>query len=163
MIIIHLGPCFILVMLFWMSQECIFPYKCGFKLWFPESETQKSPSALREVYRNPTSWTNSSHGANWARNPYILCPALDLTSGPHNNFACTLHFVPQFSLCFDFWQSTGTTLGDLPTKHRPPIPIGLPLGGKGTPAQLGKLLNPPVRLSRANEMPEHRMKQPRTK
>lgn len=55
----------------------------------------------------------------------------------------------QFSLGFYFRQRTGTTLGDLPTKHRPPIPNGLPFGGKGTPAQLGKLLNPPVRLSRA--------------
>lgn len=46
-----------------------------------------------------------------ARNPYTLCPALDLISGPHNNFTCTLHFVGHSFHCisFYFWQSTGAS------------------------------------------------------
>lgn len=80
--------------------------------------------------------------------PWISFPGLTITSPA----LCIL-----YGTVFTAFLSTfGRARGPLPTKHRPPIPMGLPLGGKGTVAQLGKLLNPPVRLSRANEMPEHR-------
>lgn len=137
-----------------MSPEPIFPQSCGLKLSPQVRRPEKSLCPLKAV-EEVTSWANSPHKADSPLNGIrILHSALHLISGPHNNWPafCRKESAGPGSQCHSMLFSVFLPLAEhrYSTGGSAPQNKGLlfPIGGKGTAAQLGKLINPQARLSR---------------